>query len=58
MTWVCGGGLPLTKHCFDAGNEVELGIAGDRRLVLEGTGEDGENVVDTVVGSEGRLGNV
>ena len=57
-TWVGGGGFPLTKHCFDAVDGVQLGVAGDHRKLLEGAGEDGESVGDTVSGSKVRLGKV
>ena len=41
LTWIRGGGFPLTKHCFDTGNGIQLGFAGDCREILEGAFEDG-----------------
>ena len=31
LKWVCSGGLPLTKKCFDTGDGIQLGVAGDCR---------------------------
>ena len=58
LVWVCGGGFPMIRQCFNADNDVQLGVAGDHRKVLEGKGEYRESVGDTVGGSKGRLGKV
>ena len=58
LACVGGGRFPFTKQCFDYGYGVQLFIAGDRRKVLEGAGEDGYIVGDTVVSIKGRLDKV